>query len=141
MLVSKVFHNNYVSKSREIYHIEDTKSRETERDKTEKLFIEIEQQTNQEFIKAYKKEEIILKKKRQKYLNDYLRKPFFDRDRSTKELWANIEQFIKICCHVFIWQWLYEHWVYSIRKKHCLYFSIEVWLRIVLVILAYNMTG
>jgi len=45
----KIVHNqltNYVSKSKETYHTKNTDSRETERNKTEKISTETEKQTN-----------------------------------------------------------------------------------------------
>jgi len=57
-----------VSKSRKIYHIENTESRETERGKTEKISTEIEKQTNSALIKTYKEGETILEERKQKYL-------------------------------------------------------------------------
>ena len=55
-------------KYRETYHTENTELKETERDETEKLYTKTEKQTNWVLIEAYKEEEIILEKRRQKYL-------------------------------------------------------------------------
>ena len=58
-----------MSKSRKTYYTKNIESRETERDETEKLFTEIENQTNWALIETYKKKEAVLEEKRQKYLN------------------------------------------------------------------------
>jgi len=55
-------------KFRETYHTENTKTRETKRDETEKLFIEIENQTNWALMEAYREREVFLEERRQKYL-------------------------------------------------------------------------
>jgi len=52
---------------RETYHIENIELRETERDKTDKLYTKTEKQTNWVLIEAYKEEDIVLEKRRQKY--------------------------------------------------------------------------
>jgi len=58
-----------MSKSRKTYYTKNIESRETERDETEKLFTETENQTNWALIETYKKKEAVLEEKRQKYLN------------------------------------------------------------------------
>ena len=55
-----------MSKFREIYHIENTESRETKTDKTKKIFTEIEKQTNWALTKAYKKRERLFLRRKDK---------------------------------------------------------------------------
>ena len=68
-------------------------------------------------------------------------KSLTNRDRSIKGLWANLEQFAKICCCVSTWQWPHGHWMHSAEKRHYLYFPMGAWLRIALVTLAHNVTN
>jgi len=56
-------------KSREIHHTKNKELRETERNETEKISTETENQTNWAFIKIHKKKDIVFEKRRQKHLD------------------------------------------------------------------------
>ena len=58
-----------MSKFKKTYYTKNIESRETKRDKTEKLFTKLDKQTNRTLIEAHKKKEVILEEKRQKYLD------------------------------------------------------------------------
>ena len=83
-----------MSKFKETYYIENIESRETEIDKTEKLFTEIKKQTNWALIKAYKKRERSFLRRKGKVFGCFFKKSIkflIDGDGSIKELWENLE--------------------------------------------------
>ena len=78
-----------MSKFKKTYYTKNIESRETKRDKTEKLFTKLKKQTNRTLIEAYKKGEVILGEKRQKILGCSFKKSMkslVNRDGSIKKL-------------------------------------------------------
>ena len=78
-----------MSKFKKTYYTKNIKSRETKRDKTEKLFTKLEKQTDRTLIEAYKKGEVIIEEKRQKILRYSFKKSMkslVNRDGSIKKL-------------------------------------------------------
>ena len=52
--------------------------------------------------------------------------------RDYKQTWSNLQRYVDVFPH--------KNWMHFIRKKHCLYFPMEAWLRITQIILVYNVT-